>query len=75
MQHFALRGVLSSFGLAPLRYARFLNHATERTLLQRIGGRCRFIHDLLRITLRPCNPRNRSATPMRRDKTVASRHP
>jgi len=48
IQHFTLRVVLSCFGLAPLRYAPFLNHATERMFLQRVGGRYRFIHDLLR---------------------------
>jgi hypothetical protein len=47
IQHFVLRSVLSSSGLAPWRYARFLNYATERTLLQRIGGRYRFVHPLL----------------------------
>ncbi|MEP7304039.1 MAG: TIR domain-containing protein [Acidobacteriota bacterium] len=48
IQHFTLRSVLWFFGLAPWRYARFLNYATERMLLQRVGGRYRFIHDLLR---------------------------
>jgi hypothetical protein len=33
--------------VAPWRYARFLNYATERSLLQRIGGRDRFVHPLL----------------------------
>jgi hypothetical protein len=35
-------------GLAPGRYVRFLDYATDRVFLQRIGGRYRFIHDLLR---------------------------
>ncbi len=48
IQHFGLRFVLFCAGLAPLRYVRFLNYATERMLLQRVGGRYRFIHDLLR---------------------------
>jgi len=48
IQHFTLRVVLWCFGLSPLRYAPFLNHATERMILQRVGGRYRFIHDLLR---------------------------
>jgi len=30
-----------------LHYARFLNYCTELTLLQRVGGRYRFIHKLL----------------------------
>ena len=48
VQHFTLRFVFWCCGVAPLRYVRFLNHATDRMLLQRIGGRYRFIHDLLR---------------------------
>jgi hypothetical protein len=48
IQHFTLRLVLWACELAPLRYARFLNYAPERMFLQRIGGRYRFIHDLLR---------------------------
>ena len=48
IQHFVLRVVLWSSGAVPLRYARFLNFATERRLLQRVGGRYRFIHVLLR---------------------------
>ncbi|MBD2180364.1 NACHT domain-containing protein [Planktothrix sp. FACHB-1355] len=34
-------------GLIPWNYSRFLNYATERLLLQRIGKRYRFIHQLL----------------------------
>ena len=48
IQHFVLRFVLSGSGAVPLRYARFLNFATQRRLLQRVGGRYRFIHVLLR---------------------------
>jgi hypothetical protein len=48
IQHFTLRFVLASSGRAPWRYARFLNYATERMLLQRVGGRYRFILALLR---------------------------
>jgi hypothetical protein len=48
LQHFTLRFVLWCPGLAPWRYARFLDYATERMFLQRVGGRYRFIHDLLR---------------------------
>jgi TIR domain-containing protein len=66
IQHFTLRFVLACFGLAPLRYARFLNFATERMLLQRVGGRYRFIHDLLRDYFAAISPQlaqedNRSA--------------
>jgi hypothetical protein len=48
IQHFTLRFVLTCYGWAPWRYASFLNHATDRMFLQRVGGRYRFIHDLLR---------------------------
>jgi hypothetical protein len=48
VQHFTLRVVFWCFGVAPLQYVRFLNYATDRILLQRIGGRYRFIHGLLR---------------------------
>ncbi len=48
IKHFTLRAVLWWYGLIPWNYARFLNYATEKKLLQRVGGRYRFIHDLLR---------------------------
>ena len=48
IQHFVLRAVLWANGALPLRYAAFLDFATERRLLQRVGGRYRFIHVLLR---------------------------
>ena len=48
IQHFTLRFVLWCSGFIPWRYPRFLDHATERMLLQRVGGRYRFIHILLR---------------------------
>lgn len=51
IQHFTLRLYLSGAGSIPWNYARFLNYATERLLLQRVGGRYRFMHDLLRQSL------------------------
>ena len=48
IQHFALRLVLWCRGMTPWHYTRFLDHATERMFLQRVGGRYRFIHNLLR---------------------------
>jgi hypothetical protein len=48
VQHYALRFVLWCKGPVPLRYTRFLDYATERMLLQRVGGRYRFLHVLLR---------------------------
>jgi hypothetical protein len=56
IQHFTLRFVLWCFGLSPWRFVRFLNYATERMLLQRVGGRYRFIHDLLREHLAAMHP-------------------
>ncbi|HEY9853433.1 MAG TPA: hypothetical protein V6D28_28440 [Leptolyngbyaceae cyanobacterium] len=47
IQHFVLRFILWSNGHTPWNYARFLNYATERMILQRVGGRYRFIHRLL----------------------------
>jgi hypothetical protein len=47
VQHVSLRLVLFSNRAIPWNYARFLNYATERMFLQRIGGRYRFIHKLL----------------------------
>ncbi len=46
-QHIALRIVLAWHGYAPYRYDKLLDYCTERLLLQRIGGRYRFMHKLL----------------------------
>ncbi|NER99919.1 MAG: NACHT domain-containing protein [Symploca sp. SIO1B1] len=46
-QHIALRFVLYWNRYAPLRYDLLLNYCTERLLLQRVGGRYRFMHKLL----------------------------
>ncbi|MBD2415304.1 hypothetical protein FACHB389_17675 [Nostoc calcicola FACHB-389] len=47
IQHFSLRLTLYFKHYIPWNYARFLDYCTERMLLQRIGGRYRFIHRLL----------------------------
>ena len=47
IKHGITRITFYSKGLAPWNYARFLNYCTERSLLQRVGGRYRFIHRLL----------------------------
>ncbi len=47
IQHLSLRLVLFLSRAIPWDYARFLNYATERMFLQRVGGRYRFIHKLL----------------------------
>ena len=46
-KHLALRYTLYLNGSIPWNYARFLNYCTDRLLLQRVGGRYRFIHKLL----------------------------
>ena len=48
IQHFSLRLILWQNGLIPWNYARFLKYATQRKLIQQVGGRFRFIHDSLR---------------------------
>ncbi len=47
IQHFILRLVLAWNRYAPLRYDLMLNYCVERLLLQRVGGRYRFMHKLL----------------------------
>ncbi|WP_242047313.1 hypothetical protein [Trichormus variabilis] len=47
IEHFTLRLILYCNGYIPWNYARFLDYCTERMLLQRVGGRYRFIHKLL----------------------------
>ena len=46
LAHYALRFFLCRTGAIPWRYVRFLEEATERILLQRVGGGYRFIHPL-----------------------------
>ncbi|MBD1881013.1 NACHT domain-containing protein [Coleofasciculus sp. FACHB-T130] len=48
IQHFALRLILWKSGAIPWNYARFLSYVNERRLIKQVGGRYRFIHDLLR---------------------------
>ena len=48
IKHLSLRTTLTfKMKVAPWKYARFLDHCTERLLLQRVGGRYRFIHRLV----------------------------
>ncbi|OAB57457.1 signal transduction protein [Phormidium willei BDU 130791] len=46
-QHFALRVILTLTGKTPWNYAKFLDYATERIFLQKIGGGYIFIHRML----------------------------
>jgi hypothetical protein len=45
--HLLIRLVLWWFGMLPLRSVRFLDYATERVLLRRVGGGYMFVHRLL----------------------------
>jgi DNA polymerase III delta prime subunit len=47
IQHFSLRLILWQNKLIPWNYSHFLSYAAERGLIQQVGGRYRFIHDLL----------------------------
>jgi hypothetical protein len=47
VQYLTLRLLLYQNDCIPWNYARFLNYCTERLLLQRVGGRYRFVHKLL----------------------------
>lgn len=47
VQHWALRLVCTLSGSAPWRYTRFLDYASERILLRRVGGSYIFIHRML----------------------------
>ena len=48
IKHFALRFTLHQAGVAPWNYEKFLTHAENHRFIQRVGGRYRFVHDLLR---------------------------
>ena len=47
IQHYTLRLILWHRGHTPRNYARFLDYATERIFLQKVGGGFIFIHRLL----------------------------
>lgn len=47
LKHFVLRVILWQKGYAPWNYARFLNNAAERVLLQKVGGGYVFINRAL----------------------------
>jgi hypothetical protein len=47
MSHIALRLVLWHIGTLPLRTITFLDYATERIFLRRVGGGYIFVHRLL----------------------------
>lgn len=47
IQHLTLRTILYCRGAIPWNYARFLDYATERCFLQKVGGGYIFVHRLL----------------------------
>ena len=47
LQHFTLRLLLWQDGSIPWNYVHFLDYATNRLFLQKVGGGYRFIHKLL----------------------------
>ncbi len=47
IQHFALRMLSWRYNLAPLNYARFLDHCHDRIFLRKVGGGYIFIHRML----------------------------
>jgi len=48
IQHVVLRVALSYAGVSPRNYKLFMEHAENLRFMQRVGGRYRFVHDLLR---------------------------
>ena len=48
LQHLILRVLLWHYDFAPWRYVQFLNYASERVLLRKVGGGYYFIHRELR---------------------------
>jgi hypothetical protein len=47
LQHLALRLILYHQGSIPWNYARFLDYATERLFMQKVGGGYIFVHRML----------------------------
>jgi len=47
LRHLSIRALLWRARLAPWRYARFLDYAVDRLLLQRVGAGYQFMHPLL----------------------------
>ncbi len=48
IKHITLRLIIYINSHIPWNYAKFLDHAAKHRFIQRIGGRYRFMHDLLR---------------------------
>lgn len=63
LQHFVLRLFLWRLGLLPWHLVAFLDEATERLLLRRVGGSYMFVHRLLRDMLATQRPSTESEQP------------
>ena len=48
IKHFTLRVILYKNGDIPWNYAKFLKHTAKHRFIQQVGGRYRFIHNLLK---------------------------
>lgn len=48
IKHLCLRFTIYRSGISPWNYEKFLEHAENHRFIQRVGGRYRFVHDLLR---------------------------
>jgi hypothetical protein len=47
LQHWVTRSLLWCYGDMPLNYVRFLDYATSRIFLRRVGGGYSFVHRML----------------------------
>jgi hypothetical protein len=47
IQHYVLRFILYTEGCMPLKYSHFLEYATDRLFLQKVGGGYIFVHRML----------------------------
>jgi signal peptidase I len=65
IKHGVLRLLLWANGSIPWNYAAFLDHANKLRLVQSMGGRYRFVHDLLREEMTGSRPpaRRLASTP------------
>lgn len=57
IQHFTLRRILYQKGRIPWNYAKFLDFASDRLLMKKIGGGYLFFHRMLLEHFAQMNPR------------------
>ena len=56
IQHYILRLILATQSHTPANYTRFLDYATERIFLRKVGGGYIFVHRTLMEYLASLNP-------------------